>query len=171
MNNSIVIHLRDGAVDIASNPTEESLVVIDFNKYAALPNMGSKHIMIECPKCQQSGSQMDWNVATCDDFGGPDTDFTRIQHAEADFQFTCAYCYEVSTTEELGSIPTEPEVEAPDPEKSSDGLKCPKCLSDIQHNGRGYIEFGKWNGTSYELEGTVHQYSCLNPTCSKEFYL
>lgn len=114
---------------------------------------------------------MDWNVATCDDSGGPDIAFTRIQHAEAGFQFICAYCYEVSTTEELGSIPTEPTAVAPGPEKSSDDLKCPKCQSDTQTIGSGYIESGEWDGENFELEGSVHQYSCLNPKCRKEFFI
>lgn len=114
MNSTIVIHINGGVADIVNNPEESPVVVINFNNYATLPNMGMDNEIIQCPKCQHNGSQIDWNTATCDDFGGdPDTVFTRIQDAEADSQFTCAYCYETSTTEELGLIPAKPLADAP----------------------------------------------------------
>lgn len=109
MESTIVIHVKSGVAEIANNPEEQSIVVIYFDKYATLPNMGDQNALIECPKCQHHGSQFDWNVATCDDFCDyPGTHFTRIQNAESGYYFTCAYCSETSTTEELGLIPVKP---------------------------------------------------------------
>lgn len=71
--------------------------------------MGATDAFINCPHCGTNGSQFEWNVATADDFGvDSDTVFTRIQQPELESFFTCAYCYEISTTEELGLLSSSP---------------------------------------------------------------
>ncbi|MBD7970328.1 hypothetical protein [Paenibacillus gallinarum] len=172
MNNTLVIHINGGVTDIVNNPEESPVVVINFNNYATLPNMGMDNEKIRCPKCQHNGSQIDWNTATCDDVSGDHyTVFTRIQDAESESQFTCAYCYETSTTEELGLKPVEPLDNAHATDENSDDLKCPKCLSHAENIGSGFIESGEWNGKNYEMEKSVDQYRCGNTECGKEFFL
>lgn len=168
MNKNIVIHASGGVADIVRNPLEIPVVIIDFDNYAALPNMGSDDAMIECPKCLENGSQVIWNAATWDFIGDPDT---RIQNAEAGSQFTCAYCYESSTAEELGLIPNESTVQTPATEKNQSNLKCPKCVSDAEHIDGAFVESGAWDGMRYELEADVHRYRCRNSECGSEFFI
>ncbi|OMF76792.1 hypothetical protein [Paenibacillus glucanolyticus] len=169
MNNKIVIHISGIDADIARNPLDIPVVIIDFDNYAELPNMGAENAMIQCPKCQHNGSQFKWNAATCDSSGDPDTVDTRIQNAEPGSQFTCPYCFEPSTTEELGLIPTESTT--PATEKNQSYLICPKCLSVAENIGGAFVESGEWDGKRYELEADVHRYRCRNWKCGREFFI
>lgn len=171
MNNKIVIHISGMDADIARNPLDIPVVIIDFDNYADLPNMGADNAMIKCPKCLKNGSQVIWNAATWDFFGDPDTVNNRIQNAEPGSQFTCAYCYEPSTAEELGLVPNESTIQTPATEKNQSDLKCPKCLANAENIGGAFVEAGEWDGKRYELEADVHQYRCRNSECGREFFI
>ncbi|SFJ64386.1 hypothetical protein SAMN02799624_05338 [Paenibacillus sp. UNC496MF] len=172
MDKSIVIHVNGGVAEVASNPFEVPVVIIDFDNSRELPDLGTSDANIICPKCKHAGSQLEWNAATHDDFSGgdPDAVFVRIQHATAGTEFTCAYCYQTSTTEEIGLTPIEPLESESSAVENPDDLKCPKCLSDAENVSGAFVEAGEWDGKSYELEVNVHRYRCRNAECAKEFF-
>lgn len=152
MLNGIVIHIYGGDIEMIRNPHDDPYFYLYLDKYKNLSNPGSDHINVYCPKCEISSSQALWNKATCEFFheGDITKDFTRIQHATDGSSFTCAYCFNVSTTQELNP-------------------KCPFCTCDVKNTGSTVIM--KNDSKESLSDNTVTRYECLNLDCSREFYL
>lgn len=105
--NPTVVHIFRGERTVVTQANDDQMVIIDFDHHLRTPYPGWSLPSITCPHCKVEGSELEWNVATITDFSvDPDDYVTRIQDA-ADFDtgFTCAFCFHVSTSEELGLVP------------------------------------------------------------------
>lgn len=111
-----VIHLSGGVAEVVAAPNKQDVVILDFDNYKDMGDMGSDKVKHRCPSCIETSTEFEWNAATIYEWGDIITPMQKTKKLLEDTYFvppswwyTCPRCLKAS---ELKNILAMEEVKA-----------------------------------------------------------